>query len=125
MKKLLIIDDQEDLLQLLSYLFESNYNVFTASNGSEGIQIAKEEVPDCILLDIQMPDVSGYDVVRALRDDEKTRDVLIVAISAGVKREQMEKSLEMGCNHFVSKPFEPLDLKSQVAQFIEQHEKTG
>jgi len=122
MKKLLAIDDQKDNLisirSLLDY-FLPDIVLFTAESGEEGIEIAKRELPDTILLDIIMPIVDGFEVCRILKQDETTKQIPIIMLSAlGQDPNNRAKGLELGADAFLAKPFSPLELKAQIKAML-------
>lgn len=107
MKKILVVDDDKDLRYLLkTNLGESGYHVITAENGEEGLQKAKEVVPDLILLDIQMPGKDGGEVSAELKKDPKTKNIPIIFLTALRQREEEKKQgLIIGDNIVFAKPF--------------------
>ena len=118
MKKILAIDDNELNLKLLQGIIEKYYSGFTllkALNGSDGIKLAKEEIPELILLDILMPGLNGYEVCRILKNDTITVDIPVIMISAlGLKSEERIKGLNAGADAFISKPFDNNELRAQI-----------
>lgn len=118
MTKILAIDDDKGNLSLIratlkKYLPESQ--VFFAQSGMEGIRIAKEELPDTIILDIMMPEVNGFDVCKILKEDSTTKHIPIIFLSAYVKdSEGIIKGLDLGADAFLEKPIEPAELAAQV-----------
>ncbi len=118
MKKILAIDDQEDNLlsiKALTKFYLPNCSLFLAQSGEEGIEIAREEQPDTILLDIIMPEMDGYEVCRILKQDERTKNIPILMLSAlGQDTEIRVKGLDLGADAFLAKPFIPTELTSQI-----------
>ena len=118
MPKILAIDDKKDNLITVSALLKSlipDCNVITAQSGPEGIEKAKAEMPDTILLDIKMPGMDGYDVCNRLKDDESTRHIPVIMISA-IKTESQDlvKGLETGADAYLAKPIDEYVLAAQV-----------
>ena len=118
MKKLLIIDDEKDNLTSITALLR-NYlpscETLTAQSGAEGIKIAKSENPDAILLDIIMPKMDGYEVCKRLKEDESTKHIPIVMITAIMTDpESRIKGLELGADAFLAKPIDPTELIAQI-----------
>jgi signal transduction histidine kinase len=118
MKKILAIDDIELNLKLLQQIVKKHYPEFQflqALNGFSGIEIAKKENPEIILLDILMPEINGYDVCKILKNDANTSHIPILMISAlGSNSEERTKGLNAGADAFVSKPFSVSELKAQM-----------
>ncbi|HKL67178.1 MAG TPA: response regulator, partial [Bacteroidales bacterium] len=117
-KKILAIDDQEDNLISLEAIFKHylpDCELITASSGESGLRLAGQEMPDAIILDIIMPEMDGYKVCRLLKENEKTRIIPIMMLTAiKTDTESMVKGLESGADVFLSKPFDPVELTAQV-----------
>ena len=118
MKKILAIDDKEDNLITLSALLKNlmpECVMIRAKSGREGIEKAKEESPDTILLDVKMPDMDGFETCRTLMSDEKTKHIPVIMITA-IKTDLQSriKGLEMGANTFLAKPIDEYELVSQL-----------
>lgn len=122
MNRILIIDDQKSNLftakeALMYYMPDSE--VFLAQSGREGVEIAKKEQPDTILLDILMPVIDGFETCKRLKTDSRTRHIPIIMLSA-IKKDTKNriKGLEMGADAFLSKPFDPEELVAMVKVMI-------
>ncbi len=101
--KILVVDDSENNLFLLEeILCESNYNVITARGGKEAIEKISDSLPDLILLDIMMPDFSGYDVMNYLQT--KNIQTPVIVISARASDVEIKKAYSLGAKHFIRKP---------------------
>ena len=112
-KKILIIDDEPDLVKMLSSRLESNgYKTISASTGVEGLQKAKEEHPDLILLDIMLPQLSGVTIALWLKESEETKSIPIIVITVVEKDELSLLFRRIEVSDYISKPFE--DRKSVV-----------
>jgi PAS domain S-box-containing protein len=118
MKKVLAIDDNEINLILLNQIFKLHYPDFVflkATSGKEGIELAKEENPEIVLLDILMPEMNGYEVCSILKKDPVTRQIPILMISAlGQNPMERTKGLNAGADAFISKPFSQDELRAQI-----------
>ena len=114
-RKILIADDEPDILEIISYnLNNEGYQVFTAKDGNEAIEKAKEVHPDLIILDIMMPYKSGVDVCRILRSQAAFEDTLIIFLTALNDDTTQIKSLEIGADDYITKPVSPKVLISRV-----------
>lgn len=114
-RKILIADDEPDILEIISYnLINEGYLVFTAKDGIEAIEKAKEVQPDLIILDIMMPHKSGVDVCRILRSQPLFETTLIIFLTALNDDTTQIKSLEMGGDDYITKPVSPKVLISRV-----------
>lgn len=117
--KLLIIDDDPQSLRYYELLLQDeSLQILKASSGLEGINIAKRELPDLIILDVLMPGVDGYAVCRALRREPRTRDIPILVVTSLDDRASRINALEQGADEFISKPVDPLELKVRVRTLI-------
>ncbi|MBT6006341.1 MAG: PAS domain S-box protein [Prolixibacteraceae bacterium] len=118
MKKILAIDDQQDNLSTIKAVIKSNMpqcSVLTALSGSEGINIAREQQPDTILLDIIMPGMDGYEVCKRLKADDSTKHIPVVMVTAiKTDPESRVKGLKIGADAFLSKPIDPVEFSAQV-----------
>lgn len=118
-QKILIVDDNVANVELLeAYLTSSDYDVVKAYDGEEGLDMVYAETPDIILLDIMMPKIDGYEVCRRLKEDEKTRLIPIVMITALTELEDKIKGLDVGADDFLSKPFNRLELMARVRSLL-------
>lgn len=117
MKKILVIDDNRLILKLISAFLNidfPDYQVFLSQLGSEGIEIAKRELPDTILLDILMPEIDGFEVCYILKNNEPTRHIPILLVSTLSEMSYRIKGLNAGADAFISKPIDKAELKAQV-----------
>jgi two-component system cell cycle response regulator DivK len=115
---LYIEDDPANRLLVRRVLEAAGYRVEEAVNGPSGVQKAQASLPDLILLDINLPDVDGYEVVGLLRRTPGLRKVPIVALTANVMKGDRERSLEAGCNGYLQKPIDVDTLAEQIASFF-------
>ncbi len=119
--KTLIIEDNENNMYLTTFLLEnSGHEVFQAYDGKDGVELAKETHPDLILLDIQLPKMNGYDVARALRQDQTLVDTPIVAITSYAMPGDQEKALSAGCNGYIKKPINPDTFLNEVESYLDE-----
>lgn len=104
-KKIMIIDDEKDLLEELSIRMEScQWDVIIASNGLEGLEVAKKDKPDLIVLDVVMPKMNGYQVCRSLKLDTSTQHIPVILLTAMVQANDKAYGKEMGASDYLSKP---------------------
>jgi two-component system cell cycle response regulator DivK len=110
-KRILVVDDQEDLRGVLrDLLIGSGYTVIEAADGEAGVAKAKSDRPDLILMDIQMPVIDGYEATRRIKVDPDLKPIPIVAVSSFAMKGDEEKARAAGCNHYVTKPYSPMQL---------------
>jgi CheY-like chemotaxis protein len=113
-KKILYIEDNADSLELVRQAMDiGGYDFLGAADGQTGLALAQSTCPDLILLDISLPDMDGYELIRRLRAD--FQNIPIWAITALAAKEDQEKALHAGCNHYVTKPVDVSELWRTVA----------
>ena len=118
MKKILVIDDERDVLELVrSVLKTKGYSVRCAEGGEEGLREAEEEKPDLIISDLMMPKISGRELVKRIKNNDRLKDVPIIVLSAVGSESDKDPqywAAGLGVDEFISKPFDPLDLLGRV-----------
>ena len=119
MKTALIIEDNPDNLILIQDILELNgYTTLHAETGMQGLKMAAESQPDFIILDIQLPDISGYEVLNHIRICDKTREIPVIAMTSYAMAGDREKLLNAGCDAYVEKPIDPVQVFDQIRQAI-------
>jgi DNA-binding NarL/FixJ family response regulator len=120
-KRLLLIDDDPNLILLVKdYLEFRGYEVITAENGREALDILEKEVPDMIICDVMMPEMDGYSLVKHVREDPKTSWIPVLFLSAKGQSQDRVKGLNTGADVYMVKPFEPEELVAQVESSLKQ-----
>jgi len=116
---ILIIDDDENAIKLLKVMLKSeNYNLLSALRGEEGLKIVADTPPDLILLDMLMPEMDGFEVCRRLKQEQKTRIIPVVMITALKEKEYCLKALEEGADDFLSKPVDKTELLARIKSLL-------
>ena len=112
-KTVLIVEDNELNMKLFNDLLEAHgYRTVQTRNGVEAVELARQHMPDLILMDIQLPEVSGLQVTQWIKDDEKLRHIPVIAVTAFAMKGDEEKIRQGGCEAYLSKPI-------SVAKFVE------
>lgn len=114
-KRLLLIDDDPNLILLVKdYLEFRGYEVVTAENGREALEVLENDIPDMIICDVMMPEMDGYSLVKHVREDPRTSWVPVLFLSAKGQSQDRVKGLNTGADVYMVKPFEPEELVAQV-----------
>ena len=118
-KRILVVEDQEDLRGVLRVLLTgSGYDIIEAADGSEGVAKAHADLPDLILMDIQLPVLDGYEATRQIKADPKLAATPIIAVSSFAMKGDEEKARAAGCDHYVTKPYSPVQLLRIIRGFL-------
>lgn len=116
--KILIIEDNDQNMYMLTYLLEDQYTILQAFNGIDGIELALKEVPDVILLDIQLPGMDGYAIARELRRHPALKDVPVIAVTSYAMLGDKERIMRAGATGYIEKPIDPDTFVSQMNSFL-------
>ena len=113
---LIYVEDNEDNFLLTKRVLEAGgaYQVLWAQDGEEGLSLVREVMPSLVLLDLDIPKISGFDVARALRGDPQTAAIPLVAVSANVMNREKQRAIDCGCEAFVEKPIDIVSLRRLV-----------
>jgi two-component system cell cycle response regulator DivK len=117
-KKILVVEDVEFNRDLLEQLLEDRYETMTAIDGASGIELAKRERPDLILMDLSLPVMDGWEATRRLKADEQTSDIPIIALTAHAMRGDEDKARACGCDDYLTKPIDEDELFKKLAHFL-------
>jgi two-component system, cell cycle response regulator DivK len=125
-KRILIVEDNELNLKLLQDLLEyQGYTILVASRGRAAIDIARQQQPNLILLDIQLPDISGFDVASQLKALERTRSIPIIAVTAFAMVGDRERILASGCDDYIAKPFSIDGVLALIERYVDEGKATN
>lgn len=117
---LLIVDDvSENIKVAMNILRENNYNFSFATSGKQALEIVSQKDFDLILLDIMMPELSGFDVIQKLKENHRTKDIPVIFVTAKTDVDSLAKGFEFGGVDYITKPFHPLELLSRVSTHLE------
>jgi DNA-binding response OmpR family regulator len=118
--KILIVEDEVIILELLQEVFGSygNYQVFSAMDGEEALHVARQNDPDIILLDVQIPKINGHDVCRLVKADSSLSHAKVLMLSGRPQSTDRQKALDAGADDYVTKPFKPSFLVGKVEEIL-------
>jgi two-component system, cell cycle response regulator DivK len=120
MKKILIVEDMDFNRDLIVQLLDDDYEVLTAVDGAEGIQLAERERPDLILMDLSLPVIDGWEATRRIKANAMLKNTPIIALTAHAMRGDEEKARESGCDDYLSKPLDEDVLFAKLAKFLRE-----
>ncbi len=119
-KKILVIDDNPTIVELIRYAvhLQGNYEVVVAYDGEEGLQRFYQERPDCVIIDVKMPRMDGYQLVRCLRGDANGANVPLIILSAMIREEDQLQGYVSGVDEYLTKPFKPAVLGAALERVM-------
>ena len=118
-KRILVVEDQEDNRRIMrDLLAASGYASIEATTGDEGLAMAAREVPDLILMDIQLPGMDGYEVTRRIKADPALAHIPIIAVTSYALSGDDQKAFAAGCDGYVTKPFSPKVLLAKIREYL-------
>ena len=120
-KKILVVDDSAtSLMWQRMILGQEKFEVFTAKDGQEGVDVALAQRPDLVLMDVVMPRMNGFEACRALRATAAMREVPVIMVTTRSEYKNVEEAYESGCNDYITKPIDKLELLTKVRSFLGQ-----
>jgi two-component system cell cycle response regulator DivK len=121
LKTCLIIEDNEDNMVLMCRLLDKyGYKAFEAKTGKEGIEMVLEKRPDFVLLDIQLPDMNGKEVLKMIRQNEITKNISVIAVTSFAMSGDRERLMEAGCDGYIEKPIDPEVFITQIEKVLNE-----
>lgn len=118
-KIILYVEDEEILRKLVRHSFMGrDYQIVEAGDGAEAVKKAEQLRPDIILMDLQLPRISGYDAIIAIKQNPALKDIPIIALTGFALAGEEEKAREAGCDHYITKPFDPMALVEIVDGYL-------
>jgi DNA-binding response OmpR family regulator len=120
MKKVLVIDDNPTIVELIKYAInlQGTYTVIVAYDGVQGLERIYAEKPDCVIIDVKMPRMDGYQLVRCLRGDARTANTPLIILSAMTREEDQMTGLLSGADEYLTKPFKPTALNAAIDRVL-------
>ncbi len=124
-KKILAVDDENDVLLIIkTALISEGFDVKTAPTGSEGVAVAKEFLPDLAILDMMMPEMNGFEVLKQIREQPELKSIPVIMLTGVADKAKIREAIDVGVNYYIVKPFEFHDLISKVRLAISDAEST-
>ena len=120
MKTILVVDDTAENIDIISGMLDAKYTIKVAPNGMLGLKIIINHLIDCVLLDVVMPDMNGYEVCKRIRSDDKIKDIPIIFITATADENHYKMAREAGGNETIRKPFEREELLERISHYIRE-----
>ena len=115
----LVADDEDDILELIVFRLEnSGYTVIAAHDGAEALELARSSKPDLAVLDVMIPKMDGFELVRRLREDEATTRMPIILLTARTQEADVQHGFDAGADDYIRKPFSPEELRSRVQAIL-------
>ncbi|WP_434978205.1 response regulator transcription factor [Daejeonia sp. YH14] len=122
MKKILIADDEHKIVMTLEYAFRrAGYEIFIARDGSEVLEILKDNIPDVILLDIMMPNIDGYTTLKQIRSNQDYKNIRVILLSAKTGEADIRKGKELGADAYITKPYSIKKLTEKVEELLSEN----
>ena len=120
-KRVLVVDDEPSVVKMVEFrLKKEGLDVIVAQNGTEGLEKAKKEIPDLILLDVTMPGMNGHEVLAKLKEMPDTKSIPVIMFTAKGQVEDVERSSREGAVDYIAKPYDPATLLGKVKKALEE-----
>jgi two-component system, OmpR family, alkaline phosphatase synthesis response regulator PhoP len=118
-KRILVVDDEANIARIIEMnLVREGYEVTKASNGVDGLAAARGNAPDLVLLDVQMPQMDGLEMLTKMKEDAALADIPVIMLTAQSAREDLAKGLDAGAEYYVTKPIDPAQLLGMIERFF-------
>lgn len=122
--RILVVEDDLDISKMLRIYFDSQgYEVFVANRGHDALDTVRKKLPDVAVLDINLPDIDGYEITHSLKTSAITAHIPVIAMTANVMKKDRENVMQAGCDGFISKPIDIDDLPIQIEHFLQKGKK--
>ncbi len=118
--RIVVIDDDPTIVKVVRIILQTNgFEVIEALNGAEALDLVENELPDIVLLDIMMPEMDGFEVLRRLKENEATKEIPVVFLTAKTGAEYVNRGVEMGASEYIIKPFSPAALIAKINELTD------
>lgn len=118
MKKILIVEDNEDNLDLMVQILEDYYTLYVATDGLQAIESVRKNLPDLILMDMALPGLHGWEATRQIKSDPATRQIPVIGVSSYAMREDEERARQAGCDEYITKPLDEVNLFHLLQKYL-------
>ncbi|MBW1862994.1 MAG: response regulator, partial [Deltaproteobacteria bacterium] len=115
---ILVVEDNPDNMTTIKAILKGAYNILEATDGEEGLNMALKELPDLILLDMSLPKMDGFEVVRQIKSKSAARHIPVIALTARAMKGDRERTIEAGCDDYVSKPVDPEEVLGKIGEWV-------
>ena len=120
-KNVMVVEDNEKNRKLIRVVLKAKgYNVIEATTGEEALSLLKEQIPDIILMDIQLPGIDGLTLIRQIKADVDKKDIPIIAVTAHAMKGDQQKILDTGCDAYMSKPIDTRELPLTIEKYLKK-----
>ena len=119
-KKILVIDDSPTIIFFEKMMLSKDYHIIEAVNGKKGLDAAKKEKPDLILMDIMMPEMSGIEALEAMRASEEVKETPIIMVTTKGDPERVDACFKLGCSDFITKPIDKIELTTKIKKYLNE-----
>lgn len=120
-KRILVIEDEEDLLKMMIFRLKSGgYEVISATDGLQGLEMAKKEKPELIILDLMLPRMDGYRICKMLKTSDEYKNIPIIILTARMEESDKKLAEEVGANAYMTKPFDHKLLLEKIKEFLKE-----
>jgi DNA-binding response OmpR family regulator len=116
--RILVVEDDDEIRTMLQRLLSKNYAVVAASDGRQGLLLAKKSKPDLLLLDVMLPEIDGFDLAAAIRAEDDLKKVPIIFLTARDTAKDTIKGIQAGARHYVTKPFNIKDVLQKIEKIL-------
>ena len=124
MAKILIAEDERDIRELITFTMRyAGHEVTQAANGEEALTLAKQAIPELILMDVRMPKMTGYEACRHIKADDALKNIPVIFLSAKGQETEIQTGLEVGASDYILKPFAPDQLIKRVSEILTANKK--
>lgn len=118
-KRVLVVEDNMDTYELVRFILEKNgYETFLAMNGRDGVNAAKKQAPDLIIMDLSMPEMDGWTATGIIKKDPQVSFIPLIALTAHAQPGDRQRAMDAGCDEYVTKPMDLLDLVETVDLWV-------